>query len=81
MRRFYKYTLCILEQLSTHKSALAPRAAKGCPRQLTEQVRQRLNADFDLTGIDLLVGLFPHLSTRRALQIRPDGWTKADYLG
>jgi RecB family endonuclease NucS len=28
MRRFYKYTLCILEQLSTHKSALAPRAAK-----------------------------------------------------
>jgi hypothetical protein len=28
MRRFYKYTLCILEQLSTHKSALAPRAAR-----------------------------------------------------
>jgi hypothetical protein len=28
MRRFYKYTLCILEQLSTHKSALAPRAVK-----------------------------------------------------
>jgi hypothetical protein len=28
MRRFYKHTLCILEQLSTHESAFAPRAVK-----------------------------------------------------
>jgi integrase len=31
MRRFYKHTLCILEQLSTHKSALAPRAVNDTP--------------------------------------------------
>jgi hypothetical protein len=34
MRRFYKHTLCILEQLSTHESAFAPRAVREIAPQV-----------------------------------------------
>jgi integrase len=58
MRQFYKYTLCILEQLSTHKSALAPRAVKAgrslkdaeitCSRFRTAIARNGLSAQIPL---------------------------------
>jgi hypothetical protein len=43
MRRFYKHTLCILEQLSARESALAPRAARPV-HAASDSLRQLLAA-------------------------------------